>query len=267
MYKSNRIAVVMPIHNEEDNVAGAIDRVPSFVDVIIAIDDASSDDTWRRLRGIKQRRVLRLRHEQNGGVGAATKTGYRRALEMDVDLIVVMDGDGQMAGQDLGRLLDRAIDGADYVKGNRFLDLETISRMPALRRVGNFVLSWLTRLAARYHGSLDAQCGYTVIHRSALRRIELDRLYDRYGFPNEMLFAALRARLEVASVPVQSVYGNEVSGINPFTVLPAILWLIAKGSVGRMRDPGTVESVGNSFLNIARATRWTPRGSERAPQA
>ncbi|HXG66154.1 MAG TPA: glycosyltransferase family 2 protein [Blastocatellia bacterium] len=229
MYRGHRIAVVMPIHNEEDHLARAIARVPAFVDLIVAVDDGSADRTWEQLSSIEDERLVRLRHEQNRGVGAATKTGYRYCLQAEVDLIAVMDGDGQMDGADLSRLLDRAIAGADYVKGNRFLHKGSISRMPLARYVGNVIFSWLTRRAARHAGSLDAQCGYTVIRRAALRRLDLDALYDRYGFLNEMLLAACRAGLAVACVPVRSVYGNETSGINPMTAVPVILCLIARG--------------------------------------
>lgn len=216
----------MPIHNEQDHLARAIARVPDFVDWVVAIDDGSTDATWSRLSQITDGRLVKLRHAQNLGVGAATKTGYRQALETGANLIAVMDGDGQMHPCDLPRLLDRAIDGADYVKGNRFLHTKSLACMPAARYIGNSVLSWLTGRAAGFPHGLDAQCGYTVIRRQALKRLDLDRLYDRYGFPNEIFFAAERAGLGIECVPVRSIYGDEVSGINPLTAVPTILYLI-----------------------------------------
>ncbi|HKY04215.1 MAG TPA: glycosyltransferase family 2 protein, partial [Blastocatellia bacterium] len=157
----------MPIHNEQDHLARAIARVPDFVDWIIAVDDGSADDTWSRLSVVDDARLIRLRHSRNLGVGAATKTGYRHCLETGANFIAVMDGDGQMHPDDLPRLLDRAIDGADYVKGNRFLHKESLASMPASRYAGNSILSWLTTRAAGFGGGLDAQCGYTVIRRQA----------------------------------------------------------------------------------------------------
>ena len=216
MYRHRRIAVVMPIHDEEDRIERAIARVPAFVDVIISVDDASRDGTAARLRRLSHEKLIIIRHAENRGVGAATKTGYRRALATDADLIAVMDGDGQMDGRDLPGLLDAAIAGADYVKGNRFLHRESLGAMPLARLIGNRVFSFLT------------QCGYAVIRRAALKRLPLDALYDRYGFPNDMLFAAVRARLRVASVPVRSIYETEVSGINPLTAVPMIGFLIAR---------------------------------------
>ncbi|HVG21070.1 MAG TPA: glycosyltransferase family 2 protein, partial [Blastocatellia bacterium] len=192
---------------------------------------------------IEGERLIKLRHEKNRGVGAATKTGYRYCLNSDVDWVAVMDGDGQMDGRDLHVLLDRAITGVDYVKGNRFLHSRSISRMPAMRYVGNRFFSWLTRRAINYAGSLDAQCGYTVVRRSALARLRLDDLYDRYGFPNEMLFAATEAGLSIESVPVRSIYEDEVSGINPFTSVPVILFLIARRYLRATLSVGAQEAI------------------------
>lgn len=234
MYKGHRIAVVMPIHNEHDHLARAIARVPDFVDQIIAVDDGSVDDTWRRLCGIEDRRLVKLRHSKNLGVGAATRTGYKYALTTRAEFIAVMDGDGQMDGRDLSGLLECALTGADYVKGNRFLHKETISCMPTARLVGNVVLSWLTRRASLFRASLDAQCGYTVIRAASLRKLNLDDLYERYGFPNEMFFAARMAGQKICSVPVRAIYGSEMSGINPFTAVPTILYLIGRSYI-RMR--------------------------------
>lgn len=227
MYKGFQVAVVMPIHNEQNHIARALVRVPSFVDWIVAVDDGSLDATWQRLAKIADPRVIKLRHQKNLGVGAATKTGYNYCLQTAADFVAVMDGDGQMDGRDLSGLLDCAIAGADYVKGNRFLS-RTISCMPLGRFVGNKIFSFLTRRAASFAQSLDAQCGYTVIRRQALQCLNLEALYDRYGFPNEMFFAACRAGLRVESVAVRAVYDDEVSGINPFTAVPVIVFLIAR---------------------------------------
>ena len=263
MYRNHRIAVVMPIHNEEHRVERAIARVPSFVDVIIAVDDASTDDTAAQLLRLADERLITIRHATNSGVGAATKTGYRRALATAADLIAVMDGDGQMDGSDLPALLDAAIAGADFVKGNRFLHRESLSAMPLARLAGNCAFSFLTRWASRYEGSLDAQCGYTVIRRAALMKLPFDALYDRYGFPNEMLFAATRQRLRLASVAVRSIYETEVSGINPLTAVPTICFLIARNwwrdrLAGLMARHGILPSGGISKMRSIPPEGGTP---------
>ena len=228
MYQGFSVAVVMPVHNERAQVKQAIARVPSYVDRVLVIDDGSSDGTNRVLASIPDPRIEVITHQWNCGVGAATKTGYARALKVKADLIAVMDGDGQMDGEDLSRLLDRAIAGVDYVKGNRFLNVKSVRSMPRIRYAGNRFFSWLARRAAFFEGALDSHCGYTVIQRHALERLPLGELYDRYGFPTEMFFAARRANLRVDCVAVKTIYGDEVSGINPFTTIPTILFLIAR---------------------------------------
>ena len=234
MYKNHQIAVVMPMHNEEGHIERAIQRVPAFVDLIIAVDDGSTDFTWQKLCGIRDKRLVLLRHQNNSGVGAATKTGYRYAMKTTADFVAVMDGDGQMDGGDLHRLIDAATRGADFVKGNRFLS-HTISCMPLARYLGNRLFSCLTRRAVAFAESLDAQCGYTVIRRTALQQLNLESLYNRYGFPNEMFFEAHRLELRIESVPVRAVYGDEVSGINPFTAVPTIFYLIGQSFYRRRK--------------------------------
>jgi len=244
MYREHTVAVVMPVHNEQSLVEQAIRRVPDYVDTIIVIDDGSTDKTGEALGRISDARLIKLRHDRNRGVGAATKTGYLYCLKAPVDLIAVMDGDGQMDGRDLTQLLARALNGADYVKGNRFLDTDSIRCMPRLRYLGNRFFSWLARRAASFDHHLDAHCGYTVIHQKALKRLVLHQLYDRYGFPTEMFFAVRREGLAVESVPVRTVYANEVSGINPFTTVPVILFLIARNYFRRRFAAGS-----KAFLN------------------
>lgn|SRR5262245_46953991 len=233
MYLHHPIAVVMPVYNEQDHVANALSSIPEFVDAIVVVDDGSTDSTWSVLSSISDRRVVRLRHLRNSGVGAAIKTGYRHCLTTDAKIIAIMDGDGQMDGEDLPGMLDRVAAGADFVKGNRFLDA-TITRMPLLRWMGNATFSGLTRIACDFRGSLDSQCGYSCIRRSALERLDLRGLYDRYGFHNEMMFLCRRAGLVIETVPVKTVYKNEVSHINPLIAVPTILWLIARGYLRRL---------------------------------
>ena len=246
MYRGHKVAVVMPVHNEQAHVARAIERVPAFVDVIVAVDDASTDQTRSVLARVRDERLIVIRHERNRGVGAATKSGYRRSLAAEADLIAVMDGDGQMDGRDLHRLLDRAIHGVDYVKGNRFLDAESIRAMPWIRHIGNRLFSWLARRAASFNGSLDAHCGYTVIRSQALKLLPMGELYDRYGFPSEMFFAASRAALTIECVAVRTIYGDEVSGINPFTAVPAVLYITAR-AYARGRFASKARKIALSF--------------------
>ncbi len=230
MYRGLRIAVVMPAFDEAAAIGAAIATVPDFVDDLVVIDDASRDETARV--ALAQTRPLELiRHRENRGVGASIVTGYRRILAepAGADVAVVMAGDGQMDPADLPRLLDCVADGeADYAKGNRFTSREVWAEMPASRLFGNVVLSLATKATSGYWRIFDSQCGYTAITRSALGAIDLEGVFPRYGYPNDLLARLHAAGMRVVDVPVRPVYGPAwKSGIRvPQVVGPVsrVLW-------------------------------------------
>ncbi len=206
MYRQRRVAVVVPAFNEEDAIGTTIATMPALVDHVIVVDDASTDDTAGRARAAGTCELIR--HAANRGVGGAIATGYRRALEVGADVAVVMAGDGQMDPDDLPGLLDPIAEGtAGYVKGNRFLHPTIWTEMPPARIVGNVILSAATRVTSGYRHVFDSQCGYTAIHRDALARIDLDVLWARYGYPNDLLSRLHVAGVRVLDVPVRPIYG------------------------------------------------------------
>lgn len=237
MYRCHHIAVVIPIHNERCFISRTIASVPDYVDRLIVVDDFSTDGTAQEVLLLRSPRVDLIRHARNLGVGAAIVSGYRRALQVGADIVAVMDGDGQMHPDDLAGLLDAICDGAEYAKGNRFLH-ESISRMPITRYIGNRFFSSLTRAALGL--DLDSQCGYTAICRNLLQRLSLEQVYSRYGYLNSLLFQVVEAEAVVCSVPVRTIYGKEVSGINPFITVPTILTIIFSGWFRRLLRPSTI---------------------------
>lgn len=237
MYQQLRVAVVIPAYNEEAAVGDAVAAVPAFVDHVIVVDDASRDATARVAEEAGRARAAAghgavdvVTHPGNRGVGAAIVTGYRRALALGCDVAVVMAGDGQMDPADLPAVLAPIARGeADYVKGNRFLHPEIWRAMPPTRIVGNLVLSAATRVTSGYRHVFDSQCGYTAISAAALAAIELDRLFPRYGYPNDLLSRLNIAGQRVVDVPVRPVYGPVwKSGINLGTALHPIPWVLLR---------------------------------------
>jgi glycosyltransferase involved in cell wall biosynthesis len=209
MFGSLRVAVVIPAFNEELAIAEAVARVPDWVDRVIVVDDASQDDTARRAITAGGRTFEIVRHPHNRGVGAAIVSGYRRTVACGLDVAVVMAGDGQMDPADLPTLLEPIAAGrAEYVKGNRFARSEVWREMPATRIVGNVALSLATKVTSGYWSVFDSQCGYTAIHRDAIEAIELDRLFPRYGYPNDLLARLKAAGARVEQVPVRTIYGQ-----------------------------------------------------------
>lgn len=239
MYKGARVAVVVPAYNEEAMIGRVLDTMPGFVDLIIVVDDASTDRTPVELAAGRARLGARLivhRQARRSGVGRAIATGYRLALEGDADVVAVMAGDGQMAPAELPAVLDPVVEGrADYAKGNRLFTGEAWRRTPRVRYLGNALLSLLTKIASGYWHVADSQSGYTAISRAALEALDLEAIYPRYGVPNDLLIKLNVIGARVADVPVTPLYGiGERSSMHIWRVIPAISLLLLRGFVWRL---------------------------------
>jgi glycosyltransferase involved in cell wall biosynthesis len=238
MLEGKRVAVVVPAHDEEALVATTLAGIPAFVDRVYVVDDASGDATAERARDAGDARVEVIRHERNEGVGAAIVTGYRRALADRFDVTCVMAADNQMDPADLETLVRPvALGEVDYAKANRLVTGEAWQLIPRTRYLGNAVLSFLTKIASGYWHVADSQSGYTAIGRETLAALDLDRVYRRYGFPNDLLVHLNVVNARVRDFPSRPVYGvGERSGIRYRHVIPKISWLLLKAFFWRLRE-------------------------------
>ena len=238
MLDGKRVAVVVPAFDEERLIGTTLSGIPDFVDRILVIDDASRDGTAERARASGDPRVEVVSHERNQGVGAAILTGYRRALGEGIDVVCVMAGDNQMDPADLEAIAGPVARGeVDYAKANRLFTGRAWELIPHTRYLGNAVLSLLTKIASGYWHVADSQSGYTAIGHSTLELLDLDRIYARYGFPNDMLVHLNVINARVRDIPSRPVYGvGETSGIRLGRVIPAISWLLTKAFFWRMRE-------------------------------
>jgi glycosyltransferase involved in cell wall biosynthesis len=238
MVEGKRVAVVVPAYEEELLVGETLRGIPAFVDRIYVVDDASRDATAERARAVGDPRVEVIVHERNGGVGAAILTGYGRALEHGIDVTCVMAADNQMDPAELIDLVLPVSRGdVDYAKANRLFSGEAWSVIPRTRYLGNAVLSLLTKIASGYWHLADSQAGYSALGLEALRRLDLDRIYRRYGFPNDLLVHLNVINARVRDVPSRPIYGvGERSGIKLRSVVPRISWLLFKGFWWRLRE-------------------------------
>ncbi len=229
MIEGKRVAVVVPAYDEETLVGPTVCAIPSFVDLIYVVDDASRDSTAERA-GSADPRAKVIRHETNRGVGAAIVTGYKRAVADEVDVTCVMAADGQMDPEDLETLANAVASGAvDYAKANRLASGQAYRLIPKTRFFGNAILSFLTKIASGYWHIADSQSGYTAVSLETLRMLELDRLYPRYGFPNDVLVQLNVWNRRVRDYPSRPIYGvGERSGIRLWKVVPTIAWLLLK---------------------------------------
>jgi glycosyltransferase involved in cell wall biosynthesis len=236
MLQGKRVAVVVPAYDEERLVAETLRGIPDFVDRVYVVDDASRDGTAEQAGSVDDPRVELIRHERNRGVGAAIVTGYLRALDEEIDVTCVMAADNQMDPSELRGLAEPVARGeVEYAKANRLFSGEAWTVIPRTRYLGNAVLSLLTKIASGYWHVADSQAGYSAISLGALRRLGLDRLYPRYGFPNDLLVHLNVQNARVRDVPSRPVYDvGERSGIRLRSVVPRISWLLFKAFWWRM---------------------------------
>ncbi len=236
MFEGKRVGVVVPAYDEEALIGATLGGIPPVVDRIIVVDDGSSDGTVEQAQGTGDPRVEVVSHEHRGGVGAATVTGYRRALAEGMDVVVVMNGDNQMDPEDLPKLVAPVARGElDYAKANRLATGQAWQLIPKTRFFGNAILSMLTKVASGYWHVADSQSGYTVVSREMLELIDLDHVYTNYGFPNDMLVHLNVWNARVRDFPSRPIYGvGERSNMRYRHVVPRIAWLLVRGFFWRL---------------------------------
>ena len=237
-YRGKKIAVVIPAYNEELLIGETLAGIPDFVARIYAVNDCSTDRTQEVMEyfAAKDPTVIPIRHGKNRGVGAAIATGYKRALEDGMDIIAVLGGDNQMDPSFLPELLDPIVDNkCDYTMGNRLVNPIYRSSMSRWRFAGNTMLTMLTKIASGYWTMVDPQNGYTAITRRALERINLDEMYPRYGYCNDLLVRLNVNSFRVINVPHPARYGREKSGIKYSTYIVSVSKLLLADFLWRMK--------------------------------
>ena len=227
-----RIAVAIPCYKVTQQVLSVIAAIGPEVEAIYAVDDACPEGSGRFIEdNIHDPRVRVLYNPQNRGVGGAVVTAYEAAIADGMDIVVKIDGDGQMNPALLPHFVRPIVRGqADYTKGNRFYRPESLRGMPPVRLFGNAALSFMTKLSCGYWSSMDPTNGYTAIHTAVLRKLPLEKLERRYFFETDMLFHLNTVRAVVHDVPMDAVYADEESNLKVSKVLPEFL----RKHVGRL---------------------------------
>jgi len=233
MVEDKRICVVVPAYNEGAQIKQVVETMPEFVDHVVVVDDASRDNTADVVEDLKKKngRLVLIRHRNNQGVGGAIASGYRWARDNEMDVTAVMAGDGQMDPADLAKIIAPVVQGqADYTKGNRLFYGDAWNMIPHYRYLGNSFLSLMTKVASGYWHVADSQSGFTAISLTALKRINLDKIYKDYGMPNDLLIKLNQHDFRVRDVHIRPVYNvGERSGIKLRRVIPRISWILFKG--------------------------------------
>jgi len=215
------IGVVIPAYRVKAQVLEVINSIGPEVQKIIVVDDACPEKSGEYVKqNTKDSRVEVIFHDVNMGVGGAVKTGYRRALELKLDIIVKIDGDGQMDNSKIEEIVTPLKSGlADYAKGNRFFDVEAVRSMPKVRILGNLGLSFMTKLSSGYWQIFDPNNGFTAISKSKLQLIPLEKVDNRYFFESDMLFRLYLEGADVKDISMPAIYGSEKSNLSIRRVL------------------------------------------------
>jgi len=233
---SPEIAVVVPCYRARAQILGVLARIGPECGAIYVVDDACPEESGRRVREeCRDPRVRVLAHPQNQGVGGATLTGYRAALEDGARVLVKLDADGQMDPALIPNLVGPILAGeADYAKGNRFFDLEGLRSMPAVRLLGNSALSFLSKVSTGYWDLFDPTNGLTALHAAVARRLPLDKLARRYFFESDLLFRLGTLRAVVVDVPMAASYGDERSQLRVTSALFEFAWKHLRNAAKRV---------------------------------
>ena len=220
-----KIAVTIPSYKVRAHVLDVIARIPPKVQRIYVVDDKCPQHSGELVEEqCRDPRVRVIFHEDNQGVGGAVGSGYRAAIEEGMDIVVKVDGDGQMDPAlipHFTRPIERGR--ADYTKGNRFYRPESLKGMPPIRLFGNAALSFINKLSTGYWSIMDPTNGYTAIHTSVLREMPLHKLEKRYFFETDMLYHLNTMRAVVHDVPMDAVYADEESSLKVSKVLPEFM--------------------------------------------
>jgi dolichol-phosphate mannosyltransferase len=221
-FREFNLAVVIPAYHVADKIELVLEHLPDYLRHIIVVDDASPDNTPGLVKATAERdaRIVLICHEQNQGVGGAVLTGFRKALELGAQVVVKIDGDGQMDPAYIPALVTPLLEGkADYAKGNRFRDFESLQHMPLIRRIGNLGLSFLTKAATGYWNCFDPTNGFFAIRAEILAQLPFERIDRRYFFETSMLANLYLLDAFILDVPMPARYRGERSSMSIWRVL------------------------------------------------
>ena len=240
MYREKRIALVIPVYNEEKLIRPTLEEIPECIDKIYVVDDSSSDQTVQAIQEATQidQRIELLQHDQNLGPGQAIITGYLKSTRDGYDITVVIGGDHQMPLNEVERFLDPLIDGqADYAKGNRFLLWDiTRQKMPKIRILGNILITALTKIASGYYKIMDVVDGYTAITKKAIDVIDWSKAWKKYGYPMDFMIRLNAYGLRIKDVPRTPIYleGERQSQIKGLSYALGVSPMLIRGFFWRM---------------------------------
>jgi len=236
MEKTKKVAVVIPSYKVTRHIIDVISGIGHEVSHIYVVDDACPDGSGNLvIQQCQDSRVRVLFHRKNQGVGGAVMTGYQAAIKDGVEVIIKLDGDGQMDPKLIPLFIEPILRGeADYTKGNRFYDLEELHRMPKIRLFGNAVLSFMSKISSGYWDLFDPTNGFTAIHAAVAQRLPCQKIDQRYFYETDILFRLNTLRAVVLDIPMTAQYGDEVSNLKIQRIISEFLYKHARNFTKRI---------------------------------
>ena len=232
MLNQNKIAVVIPYYNASDHIVDVVRELPDFIDNIYIVDDCG-DETLPKEELSVFKNLVYLTNEVNIGVGGATKAGFKAAIVDNIDIVVKVDADDQMNTSYIEALINPLINNnAEYAKGNRFRDFKALKSMPLVRKIGNLVLSFLTKAATGYWNNFDPTNGFFAIKTETLAKLDYDNIADRYYFETSLIAELYFQDARIKDIAMPAIYGTEKSSMSvwkmPFVFLPKLFKTFVK---------------------------------------
>ena len=235
MVDNKKIVVVIPAYKVAMHIENVIRAVPSFVDEIIVVDDGCPENSGAIVEELKFPNVTIIYNHINQGVGGAVMSGFLEAINNDADIVIKIDGDGQMDCSYISKLIKPIIEGCvDYTKGNRFMDFEALKKMPKIRLFGNSILSFLLKIASGYWNIMDPTNGFIAINREALMNLNMKKISKRYFFESDILINLNIYNIRVKDISIPAKYGSEKSSLNIIKTVFEFPPLIFKGLFKRI---------------------------------
>ena len=225
MYKGIQISLTIPVYNESKHIEEVINSIPNFVDNIVVVEDASTDDTRKILKKIDDKRLSIIFHDSNMGVGQSTIEGHNLGIKLGADILVRIDGDGQMDIDYIETFVNHLVnENYHFVKGDRLSSKELYKNMPRNRIIGNKILTFLTRVTTRYWKLKDAQNGFTAIKSDFFEKLNTKRIKKDYRFENSLLFELNLAGAKIIEVQMTAIYKEETTYIKLNSFIPKMVY-------------------------------------------
>jgi dolichol-phosphate mannosyltransferase len=231
-----RIAVIIPCYRVTEHIEAVIADIQADVDRIYVVDDKCPEGSGKLVEGsVQDDRVTVLYHDTNKGVGGATMTGFRQALDDGAEVLVKIDGDGQMDPHMIPAFVGPILSNqADCTKGNRFFNIDSVRSMPPVRLVGNAALSFMAKLSSGYWHIFDPNNGYLAIHGKVAEKLPWDKIANNYFFETDLLFRLNTIRAVVKEVPMDAVYGTEQSNLHAGRETARFAWGHTRNFIKRL---------------------------------